>query len=282
MVVRYKGEKYKCKFKDKFTIMIIKIKLRFIRLIRFCKIIFPKSDLLLYIMIVCLWLIFAWISNGMGCQKNQVQESYLSTLWDLKNSVFSSVVIAFAIGSFNHVKEYRAMIKRQHYIYVDSMDDFEKIIEAVYNSDIWLMFHSMYNEQCLKKSMGYLENKEISISSNEFAISIDVALARISMVEDELKMGHLLVQDEIMMNLHLSEAKKLVSRFMLGEDRNDFEELIKGLFEILNQLRFPWRKDEKSDSRIISILDKESVNHIRNDFYKRMFLSDFDLDFLED
>lgn len=281
MVVRYKGKKYKCRFKDKFAIMAIKIKLRIIRLIRLCKIIFPKSDVLLYMMIVCLWLTFAWISNFMVYQRNQVQEPYLSTLWKLKNSVFSSVVIAFAIGSFNHVKEYKVMIKRQHYIYVDSMDDFEKIIEAVYDSCIWLMFHSMYNEQCLEKSIDYLKDKRININNKEFAISIDAASERISMVEQELKMGRLLVQNEMMMNLYLSEAKKLISRFMFSKDRNDFEKLLNELFKILNQLRFPWRRDEKNDSKIISILDKESVNCIRNDFYKRMFLSDFELEFLE-
>lgn len=284
MLVTYKDEKYKCKFIDKFKITIIKIKLCIKRCIRLLKVVFPKSDLLLYMLIICLWLIFAWISNFVDLQKSQVQESYLSTLWGLKNSMFSSVIIAFAIGSFNHLKDYRTMIKRQHYIYVDSMDDFEGIIEAVDDTKIWLMFHPMYNAHCLRESIDYLENKDfkINIDENEFLIAIDAAQERIALVEQELKMGHLLVQDEAMMNLYLSSSKKLLSKVILNNDRKEFTKLLDELFEIVEQLRCVWRKDEKDDSRIISILDKDNRDVIRNDFYKRMFLPDFELKSLDE
>lgn len=81
MTVKYKGEKYKCKFKDKVTITIIKIKLRIIRWIRLFKVVFPQNDLLLYMLIIFLWFIFAWFSNIIDLQKRQLQESYLLTLW---------------------------------------------------------------------------------------------------------------------------------------------------------------------------------------------------------
>lgn len=284
MLVTYKDEKYKCKFIDKFKIIIIKIKLCIKRCIRLLKVVFPKSDLLLYMLIICLWLIFAWISNFVDFQKSQVQEAYLSTLWGLKNSMFSSVIIAFAIGSFNHLKDYRAMIKRQHYIYVDSMDDFEGIIEAVDDTKIWLMFHPMYNARCLRESIDYLENKDfkINIDDNEFLIAIYAVQERIAMVEQELKMGHLLVQDETMLNLYLSSSKKLLSKVILNNDRKEFINLLDELFKIVEQLRFVWRKDKKDDSRIISILDKDNRDEIRNDFYKRMFLPDFELKSLDE
>lgn len=282
MTVKYKEEKYKCKFKDKVTITIIKIKLRLIRWIRLFKVVFPQNDLLLYLLIIFLWLIFAWFSNIIDLQKRQLQESYLLTLWGLKNPIFSSVILAFAIGSFNHIKEYRKMMKRQHYTYVDSMCDFEGIIRAVDNTDLWLKFHSMYNEHCFRESIAYLKNKEIDIARNksDFLISIDTAQERIVMIEQELKTGQLLVQDEAVMNNYLSSSKKLFSRVVLNKDRNEFERLLFGLFEILNQLRYPWRKDEKNDSRIIRILDKYSENDIRSDYYKRMFLPDFEVNSL--
>lgn len=284
MIVRYKGEKYKCKLKDMFTITIIKTKLHLIRLIRLFKVVFPKSDLLLYMLLLCLWFVFAWISNFIEVQKYQVHKSFLSTLWDFKTSVFSSVILAFAIGSFNHIKEYRKMIKRQHYIYVDSMDDFEEIIKAIDNGDIWLMFHPMYNEHCLQESIAYLKNKEIKIdiNDNDFLISIERVQERIAMVEYELKMSHLLVQNETVMNDYLLASKKMLSKVVINEDRKEFEELLIVLFEVVNQLRYPWRKDEKNDSRIIAILDNDDRNDIRNDFYKRMFLSDFELNSLEE
>lgn len=281
MIVKYKGQKYKCKFKDKFAIKFIKIKLCLKRCIRLSKVALPKSDLLLYMMIIFLWLIFAWISNLIEFQNNQVHESYLSTLWGLKNSVFSSVVLAFAIGSFNHIKEYRKMIKRQHYIYVDTMEDFVEIIRAADDTDIWLKFYPMYNKQCLSESLAYLDNKEIKRDDIDFLSAIDTANERIDMVAQELKAGHLLVQDEVLMNSYLSESKKLLTKVVLDNDRNYFEKLLKELYEILNQLRYLWRRDEKNDSRIICILAKDDINDIRNDFYKRMLLPDFKLDSLE-
>lgn len=282
--IKYKTKNYRCEFKDKLKITIIKIKLCIKRCIRLLKVVFPKSDLLLYMLIICLWLIFAWVSNFVDFQKSQVQESYLSTLWALKNSIFSTVIIAFAVGSFNHLKDYRTMIKRQHYIYVDAMDDFEKIIEVVDDTEIWLEFHPMYNEHCFRESIDYLENKDlqINIDDAEFLLSINAAKERVRLVEEELKMGHLLVKEESMLNLYLSSAKQLLSSVALKNDRNEFTEMLEDLFEIVDALRFVWRKDENDDSRIISILDKDNKDDIRDDFYKRMFLPDFKLELLTD
>ena len=112
-------------------------------------------------------------------------------------------------------------------------------------------------------------------------LAIDIADERIDMVAQELKAGHLLVQDENLMNSYLSESKKLLTKVVLDNDRNYFEKLLEELYEILNQLRYLWRRDEKNDSRIICILAKDGINDIRNDFYKRMLLPDIKLDSLE-
>lgn len=282
MGVRYKGDKYKCKLLDKFTITIIKVKLWLKRCLRLFKIVFPKNDLLLYFMIICIWLIFAYVSNFIDFRKSQVQESFLRTLWGMKNSIFSSVIIAFAIGAFNHVKEYREIIKRQHYIYVDTMEAFEEIIRTLDNTQIWYHFHPLYNEQCLRESICYLRNNDYQINTNDkdFIISLDTVQERISLVEQELKMGHLLVKDEEMMILYLALSKKKLSKVILNRGKDEFEEFLRYLLGIVDQMRYVWRKDEKDDSRIISILCKDNSEDIRNDFYKRMFLPDFELGML--
>lgn len=283
MFVRYKDEKYICKFKDKSIITIIKIKLFLKRYIRLFKIAFPRSDLLLYILIICLWFIFAGLTNIIDFQSNHAKKSYFLTLWDLRNSMFSSVVLALAIGSFNHIKEYKTTLKRQHYTYADSMDDFEELIKAVDDADIWLMFHPMYNKHCFRECINYLDNKniKINVNNNDFMISISIVQERITMIEQELKTGYLLVKDEALLNYHLSSAKKLLSKVILNENPKEFKKFLICLFEIVNQLRYVWRKDEKNDSQIISILDKYDINNISNDFYKRMLLQNFKLNSLD-
>lgn len=82
------------------------------------------------------------------------------------------------------------------------------------------------------------------------------------------------------MNNYLASSKKRFSKVVLNKDQSEFERLLFELFEILNQLRYPWRRNEKNDSRIIYILDKDGKNDIRNDYYKRMFLSDFEVNSL--
>lgn len=279
MFVIYKGQKYKCKLIDIVKIVLIEIKLLLKRFGRLLKIIFQKSDVILYMLIICLWLLYAFITNGIDNRHSQNQESLFLTLWNLKNSMYSSVVIAFAIGGFNHIKDYKETIIKQHYIYVDTMRDFDEIIRAVDNTNIWIYFYPLYNRKCLEKTITYLQKNDIMVNknTNEFLVAIDVIQERIANIEQEIKTGHLLIKDEETMNLYLSWAKKKIPKVVLNNDKKDFMELLDLLFEIVEQLRYIWRRDEKDDVAILLILRKYNENMIKDDFYLRMYLPDFDL-----
>lgn len=47
------------------------------------------------------------------------------------------------------------------------------------------------------------------------------------------------------MNNYLASSKKRFSKVVLNKDQSEFERLLFELFEILNQLRYPWRRNEK-------------------------------------
>lgn len=75
MFVKYKDQKYKCKLIDIVKIVLIEIKLLLKRFGRLLKIIFQKSDVILYMLIICLWLLYAFITNGIDNCHSQNQES---------------------------------------------------------------------------------------------------------------------------------------------------------------------------------------------------------------
>lgn len=111
--------------------MIIKIKLFLVRKIRVIRIIYPKSDVLLYGLLILLWMIFGLVSKYIADFHGDESITYLRTIWNLRNSIFTSVVLTFSIGAFNRLRDYRRLLKRQHFLYVDSMDDFKSVKELV-------------------------------------------------------------------------------------------------------------------------------------------------------
>ena len=282
MFIRYKNKKYKCNFIDKFILIWIKFKLSIKRSVRLFRIMIPKRDIILYIFIIFLWLLWGVISNIVDAQFKHEHESYAFTLWGLRNSIFSSVILTFAIGAFNHLNVYRKIIKRQHYLYVDIMDSFEEIIKNGTSSSIWSKFNFMFNIQCFEEGMKYLRDKEALIDIDlDFCTSVDAIEERITMIEQEIKMGNLIVKDENIMNTYLYKAKRQIPKIMQRENIPELEKLLELLFKIIEQLRYIWRKDVKDDLRIISILSKYEANKIKDDFYKRMILLDFNIDSLE-
>lgn len=83
----------------------------------------PKMDIILYLLLILLWLAFGLVTKNILFVHDGKSVTYLRTIWNLRNSIFTSIVLAFAIGAFNHLREYRKTLKRQHFLYVDSMAD---------------------------------------------------------------------------------------------------------------------------------------------------------------
>lgn len=284
MKVNYRGQKRECSFKDKLFVESIKLKLHIRRNVRRIKIVISKSDLIFYLMIIILWAIFAGVTTQIDKAISGVCKSFFETVWDLRNSLFSSVILAFAISSFNKIKDYKKAIRLQHYVYVDTMADFEGIINALSPSAIWLHFHPFYNDKCYEITEEYLKSEGIAIdiSNNELLLAIDVIQNRIEYIEREIKAGNLKIRDEEMIILYISSAKKTCSRMILKNDNEEFWKLLREMYIIVEELRFIWRKDESDNSKIISKLAKYDKNDIYNQFYERMFLENISINTFEE
>jgi len=257
--------------------IIIKMKLFLIRITRIISIICPKSDLLLYGLLIVLWMVFGFLSKYITDIHGDLSITYLRTLWNLRNSIFTSIVLAFSIGAFNNLRDYRRLLKRQHFLYVDSMDDFEYLFSALLKDDAWQKFHALYNDKCQEIAWELIISKAdcVNLLSNDVVLAFHTIQDRLYKIDDQLKDSSLMVMDEEILALRISEAKKQISKIMMSESRDDFKsikELIDNLLFILEELRFIWRRD--------LILDLELVKMEQNpqeDFYKRMWLPDFDI-----
>ena len=260
-------------------ILFIRTKLHIIRRSRVIKVICPRTDLLLYLMIIVLWVFYAYVIFYIGRIYDGNKETFLRTIWDLKNSIFSSVVLAFAIGAFNHLKEYRKTIKKQHYLYVDTMEDFEEIFKAISEEETWIHFHPLYNEKCFQISMEYLQTliDRKNIEEKRFVLAVGAIEDRLDKLEIRLKDATLLVKNEEDLYASISYSKKLITTILV-EDRMDLiKTLLKSLFYILENLRFIWRRDIKNDIKLMQLRGGMSEN-----YYSRMWLPDFDIHMAKD
>ena len=113
----------KKKKKSEMRRIVIRTRLYLIRIWRILKIMCPKMDIILYLLLILLWLAFGLVTKNILFVHDGKSVTYLRTIWNLRNSIFTSIVLAFAIGAFNHLREYRKTLKRQHFLYVDSMAD---------------------------------------------------------------------------------------------------------------------------------------------------------------
>lgn len=262
------------KILDKAIIVFIKIKLQIIRIARIIKVLFPKKDILLYLFLMTLWLIFGYFSKVVNYIHDGKNETFFRTMWNLKNSIFTSIFVSFTIGSLNRLNDYRIKLKAQHNLYVDSMSDFESIFDTLLPDNVWRNYHALYNERCCQFSIEYLKDKnpEIDFAKNQkLTIAIDSIQKRLEKIDDKLKNGMLLVKDEDILSNYISDAQKKILELVLTEDLDEIINLLNVLLQVVDGIRFPWRKDIKLDLRILQL------NPDNNDFYKRMWLPDFSI-----
>ena len=258
--------------------VFIKIKLMVIRRVRLIKVIFPKTDIMLYVLLMLLWLAFGYIVKYISYIHDGDNATYLRTIWNLKNSIFTSIVLAFAIGAFNRLRDYRKCLKRQHFMYVDSMDDFEEIFKAVEDEEYWIHFHALYNDKCKQIAWDLIKSKVSQIK--EYDKGIWVALRtirdRLEVIDYQLKNEMLIVEDEEILALEIADAKKYILRIEQEESFELLDSLINELLLILDQLRYLWRRDLKLNLKLINMMQNPESN-----FYMRMWLPNFGIDMVK-
>ena len=249
-------------------------KSRLIRGVRLIKTVCPISDLILYTLLFLLWLAYCIVCNRVNYIHDGISETYLRSIWEMRNSIFSSIIVAFAVGAFSRLRVYRKTIKAQHFLYVDSMDDFELLFKAIRDDDVWLYFHALYNQRCFNISMEYIEEilKNIDINDNEIIKTFSVISDRLEKIDYQLKTGMLIVKDDEMTSLYISSAKKNLTDIIIDGNKDKIFKLLNDLYFIIDDLRYIWRRDRELDSIRLKICKEPE-----SDFYMRMWMPEFDI-----
>ena len=139
MKVVFEKRKYDVSFCDWMSIQYTKTLLFGKRQTRRLRVVFSKQDVGLYLLITLFWLFFgiAIYFGGQYCVATDTEPyTIVNVVWDISEGWYSSVILAFAIGAFVRIGEYKKKIHAQHNTYVSTMDDFESIADEFIGKEI--------------------------------------------------------------------------------------------------------------------------------------------------
>lgn len=277
--VKYKGQIYKVRLKDKLSIILIKVILCIKRNYRKIRSLIPEN-ISLYLLLTFVWAIYA-LSNIILYKYMDNKKNIVDIILELKNSYFSSVILAFIMTSYNENYRHKEKLLQQHVFYVDTMDRFENLF-TVFLGDEINQYMIFYTEQTLDDTFEYIEelyNQKLDnfLHSDKFKDSLKKLIKHLN-EEKKLKIRqhYINIDNQKLESLfdsltdldgYLDENVK-DCQFLLQQ----LHEIALAMMEIINDLRVPWRKDIKNDIRILKILEKNNAKYITSDFYFNMIL----------
>ncbi len=281
--VKYKGRKYKSSLRDKVQIECIKLLLLIKRIVRRVRLLVPKNTKL-YILLSIIWGIFGVITYWIG-QYYKEPEVYtvFDVAWELKNSYFTSVLLALFISGYNQVSGYREKLIYQHELYCDTMHEFEKLFMPFIGKKL-LYYMVFYNDECLKATLEYindnLKGKEIDLDN--YKEIVEDILIQLDKVNESRKKNCVIGMHNNKLLKSIRDSEKHLKRILRNaksEDDilNELPEVAWGLFRIVADIRRPWRWDIDNDKKILKLLSNNEENGINEDFYFSMHLYGYQL-----
>lgn len=277
--VTYKREKFTVCTVDKIKIEWIKMILLLKRVKRRFFLTIPQN-LVMYILLTLCWIVFGVITYYVGIQMKE-PDSYtvMDVVWELKNSYFSSVILAVFIAGYSQSSEYKKKISVQHDFYVDSMRTFDYIFEPFVGNKIY-HFMPFYNQMCLEDTLEYvkdckLDNTEVTLENYKDALQ--EAIGRLEKIDFERKNNNIIGMHKQELGYSIdscmTEIRKTLKEVKtLEQARDSIPEVAYDLFYVIADIRRPWRWDIENDKKILTLLANYSENNIGNDFYYSMHL----------
>lgn len=293
MTVTYDGREYKSSFIDRSKIGLMKFRLMFIRQFRRIKNLYDSNDLILFISITMLWILFCFISVLLKKQCNSDPKqaySLFDAVWDARNAYFSSAVLAEFISLYNRVKKYHAQIKLQHDFYTSVMSDFDDLFEVFLEEEMY-DYCPFYCEETINDTRYYLDHfvdMEYILIQNEdlFINSISKIKDTVSSIKERYNNGELILESNSDIMVSISLAENILSELFEAPKKFCESEthynVCRFLLDILNSIRWLWRKDIDYKKRILNILSKKTENRINDDYYYSMLLYGHRLEIAED
>ena len=277
--VKYEKKHYVVSFGEKMEIEHIKLILFAKRQWRRAKIVFAENNLV-YCFIVFGWSFFIVISWIWG-QNYKGQYTISDTLWDLKNPIFSSVILALIVSGYNKVKQYRRIIRAQHYFYTDSMYEFESILPNGF--DVKSMHYiPYYNELCLDQTKRYIHNHYVNdngmLNRIDFLddVVVDKVYKRIEKIEEQIRKDEIVGTKKERSDIlyTIDRAKDNIQHYKTQRfiKEKEYYHTLSRLYEIIELLRRLWRTDIKYKMKVLYCLSKYPQNEIDKDYYYSMLL----------
>ena len=192
--VTYKREKFTVCAVDKIKIEWIKMILLLKRIKRRIFLAIPQN-IVMYILLTLCWVIFGIVTYYVGVQiKEPDSYTVIDVVWELKNSYFSSVILAIFIAGYSQNSEYKKKISVQHDFYVDSMRTFDCIFEPFVGNQIYY-FMPFYNQMCLDNTLEYIKNCKLDNTETlleNYREALQEALGRLEKIDFERKNNNII------------------------------------------------------------------------------------------
>ena len=278
MKVVFEKRKYDVSFCDWMSIQYTKTLLFGKRQTRRLRVVFSKQDVGLYLLITLFWLFFgiAIYFGGQYCVATDTEPyTIVNVVWDISEGWYSSVILAFAIGAFVRIGEYKKKIHAQHNTYVSTMDDFESIADEFIGKEK-NEYHPLYCKKCLEDTNKQVKinTRHIDVYDDDILLCIDVISERLKKLDEEIRADSLVFFEEELTLEDTDIVRRKITEHMVKETLNTdvVVELINMLMGIVDKLRQPWRIDIQYKVDILERLNKKPENNILDDFYYKMLL----------
>lgn len=273
-MVLYKGIRYSAGIKDILKIWKVQLILAMKRVKRRMLITIP-GNISLYLLLTGCWLLFSIVVYKLGLLYYTAgnRHTFVDVIWELKSSYFTSVLLALFINFYNNISEYKKKIKKQHWIYIDTMESFEKIF-LPYVEDELPRYMPFYTEKCLDDTLEYIKLQNCTIKPDRILQNaIEDIKGHIDNVLDEIREDALVGINKEMLLFALSDVKRKLRNLNDTEICfEDFRRVTRYMFGIIEEIRTPWRTDIKEDTEILKILERYPQNAIDSNFYFSMLL----------
>mgnify|MGYP003278109294 CR=1 FL=1 len=274
--IKYKNNDYDVSIKDKVFIIAIKSNLYIKRCIRKIRAMIPEN-INLYLFLTGLWIVFG-VCNYYFYSAFDYRKSVLDVFIELKNTYFTTVILAMVMNIYNINFNYHNNLVRQHEFYVDTMNIFENVFGNLLGDEKhkYIVF---YSDLCLKNTLDYVKKinkQDISklLNSKEFQNDLEELIEYINRIRYYFNSAKYFGKIN---NYALNSLEKKLKNLKNNLNNPDtylknIDDIAYSLCNIINILREPWRKDIESDIKIFKIIEKNNADCIKADFYYNMLV----------
>lgn len=256
MKKKYKLDKYEIGFIDAVVITFYDFKLLAIRAYRNIKYIIKL--LLPVILLIPIWLLFLLFLQWMNI------DSFDKSLYAGRFAIFTSIVLVAANNISNGMQKKHKMLLEQHNLYCEFMGNAEDVVKelnalsgCLEKMPNWVF----YTADRARNIIAIFEEADISlpIEAMSLQIAIDSLDRNVQKIEKAYKTNEIIGKDDL--GYHVEWCKKSVSAIKIATVNKrishiEVTTLVRNMFFLIDDLRYPWRRDEHIHKRIRSVIKK--------------------------